>query len=157
MLYSTHKHTPEKPRYRLVIPFNREVKPNEYEPICRKIAETIGIDLFDITTYQLPRLFYWPSTSKDGEFIFEVQDGKACNVDEILNTYHDYNDISEWPVSDREGDVIAHEVRKAGDPLEARTNRSVLQGVHHRGSNREVFARSIRKNRHRRALYLQIG
>ena len=118
MLYSTHKHTPEKPRYRLVIPFNREVKPNEYEPICRKIAETTGIDLFDITTYQLPRLFYWPSTSKDGEFIFEVQDGKACNVDEILNTYHDYNDISEWPVSDREGDVIAHEVRKAGDPLE---------------------------------------
>ena len=118
MLYSTHKHTPEKPRYRLVIPFNREVKPNEYEPICRRIAETIGIDLFDITTYQLPRLFYWPSTSKDGEFIFEVQDGKACNVDEILNTYHDFNDVTEWPVSDREGDVIAHEVRKAGDPLE---------------------------------------
>ena len=36
ILYSTHKHTPEKPRYRLVFPLSRNVKPNEYEPICRK-------------------------------------------------------------------------------------------------------------------------
>ena len=118
MLYSTHKHTPEKPRYRLVFPLSRNVRPNEYEPLCRKIAAAVGIDLFDITTYQLPRLFYWPSTSRDGEYVFEVQDGPACNVDEILATYVNFNDVSEWPVSDREGDVIAHEIRKAGDPLE---------------------------------------
>lgn len=118
MLYSTHKHTPKKPRYRLVFPLSRNVRPNEYEPLCRKIAAAVGIDLFDITTYQLPRLFYWPSTSRDGEYVFEVQDGPACNVDEILATYVNFNDVSEWPVSDREGDVIAHEIRKAGDPLE---------------------------------------
>lgn len=118
MLYSTHKHTAEKPRYRLVFPFNRRVKPDEYEPICRRIAEAIGIDLFDITTYQLPRLFYWPSTSRDGDFVFEVQDGPACNVDAILSSYVDYKDVSAWPVSSREGDIIAHEIRKAGDPLE---------------------------------------
>lgn len=118
MLYSTHKHTREKPRYRLVIPFSRPVKPVEYEPVCRKIAEAVGIDLFDITTYQLPRLFYWPSTSRDGEFVFEVQDGEACNPDDFLKAYVDYKDVSSWPVSSREGDVIAHEIRKAGDPLE---------------------------------------
>ena len=118
MLYSTHKHTREKPRYRLVIPFSRPVKPAEYEPVCRKIAEAVGIDLFDITTYQLPRLFYWPSTSRDGEFVFEVQDGEACNPDDFLKAYVDYKDVSSWPVSSREGDVIAHEIRKAGDPLE---------------------------------------
>ena len=118
MLYSTHKHTAEKPRYRLVFPLSRNVKPNEYEPLCRKIADAIGIDLFDITTYQLPRLFYWPSTSKDGDYVFEYQDGPACDVDKVLKSYVNYADVSEWPVSAREGDVIAHEIRKAGDPLE---------------------------------------
>jgi len=118
MLYSTHKHTDEKPRFRLVFPLSRQVTPAEYEPLCRKIAAEIGIDLFDDTTYELPRLFYWPSTSKDAPYIFEYQDGKACNVDKILNTYRDYRDVSEWPVSSREGDIIAHEIRKAGDPME---------------------------------------
>ncbi len=118
VLYSTHKHTPETPRYRLIIPLNRDVKPGEYEPICRKIADAVGIDLFDVTTYQLPRLFYWPSTSRDGEYIFEFQDGPACNADEILATYRNWHDVSEWPVASREGEAVAHEIRKAGDPLE---------------------------------------
>ncbi len=118
ILYSTHKHTAETPRFRLVFPLSRNVKPNEYEPLCRKIAEAVGIDLFDITTYQLPRLFYWPSTSRDGEYVFEFQDGPACNVDEILKTYVDYRDVSTWPVSSREGEAVAHEIRKAGDPME---------------------------------------
>ena len=118
MLYSTHKHTPEKPRLRLVFPLSRNVKPDEYEPICRKIACALGIDMFDITTYQLPRLFYWPSTSRDGEFVFEVQDGPACDVDAILGTYINPQDASEWPTGSRETEAIAHELRKAGDPLE---------------------------------------
>ncbi len=118
LLYSTHKHTKEKPRFRLVIPLSRQVTPAEYEPLCRKIADGVGIELFDTTTYQLPRLFYWPSTSKNGEFITEVQDGPACNVDEILSSYKDWRDVSEWPTAARERDVIAHDVRKAGDPLE---------------------------------------
>lgn len=118
MLYSTHKHTKEKPRYRLVFPLSRQVSPIEYEPLCRKIAADIGIELFDITTYQLARLFYWPSTAKDGDFVFEYQDGPACDVDKILSTYINYKDVSEWPLSSRESDVIAREVKKAGDPLE---------------------------------------
>lgn len=118
MIYSTHKHSDEKPRFRLVFPLSRQVTPAEYEPLCRKIAAEIGIDLFDDTTYELPRLFYWPSTSKDAPYVFEYQDGPACDVDKILSTYRDYHDVSEWPVSSREGNIIAHEIRKSGDPLE---------------------------------------
>lgn len=118
MIYSTHKHSEKTPRYRLVFPLSRQVSPAEYEPLCRKIAAEIGIDLFDDTTYELPRLFYWPSTSKDAEYVFEYQDGPACNVDQILAQYVDYRDVSAWPVSSREGDVIAHEIKKAGDPTE---------------------------------------
>lgn len=118
MLYSTHKHTKGKPRYRLVIPFSRDVTPQEYEPICRYIADAIGIEQFDTTTYELARLFYWPSTSKDGDFVFEMQDGEPCNPDEILANYVDWHDVSSWPLSSRENKTVAHEMRKAGDPLE---------------------------------------
>lgn len=118
MLYSTHKHSDEHPRFRLVFPLSRQVKPAEYEPLCRKIAAELGIDLFDDTTYELPRLFYWPSTSKDAPYVFEYQDGPACDVDKILAQYVDPYDVSSWPMSSREGDVIAHEIKKAGDPTE---------------------------------------
>lgn len=118
MIYSTHKHSSKTPRYRLVFPLSRQVSPAEYEPLCRKIAAEIGIDLFDDTTYELPRLFYWPSTSKDAGFVFDYQDGPACDVDAILSQYVDYKDVSAWPLSSREGDVIAHEIKKQGDPTE---------------------------------------
>ena len=119
MLYSTHKHTKEHPRYRLVFPLSRQVRPDEYEPLCRMVAKEIGIDLFDDTTYQLARLFYYPSTSRDGEYVFEYQDGKALDVDEWLKKYKGgYKDVAEWPTSSREGELIAHLSKKVGDPTE---------------------------------------
>lgn len=118
LLYSTHKHTPDKPRLRLVLPANRQMSPAEYEPVCRYWTSRIGIELFDHTTYQLPRLFYWPSTSRDGEYVFEYQDGPAFDVDAVLATYRNPQDASEWPMSSREGDVMAHEIKKAGNPTE---------------------------------------
>ena len=51
-LYSTHKHTEKKPRLRLIIPIDRQVTPDEYEAIARKIAEKIDIEYFDDTTFQ---------------------------------------------------------------------------------------------------------
>lgn len=118
MVYSTHKHTKEKPRLRLVLPANRQMTPAEYEPVCRYWTSRIGIELFDHTTYQLPRLFYWPSTSRDGDYLFDYQDGPAFDVDAILATYRNPQDVSEWPMSSRESDAVAHELRKAGDPTE---------------------------------------
>ena len=38
--------------------------------VARKVAEDIGMELFDDTTYEPSRLMYWPSTSADGEFVF---------------------------------------------------------------------------------------
>lgn len=60
-LYSTHKHTPEKPRLRLIIPLSHEISPDEYMAVSRKVAEEIGMELFDDTTYEPSRLMYWPS------------------------------------------------------------------------------------------------
>ncbi|WP_346962336.1 virulence-associated E family protein [Clostridium sp.] len=101
VIYSTHKHCNEKPRFRLVIPLNRKVTPEEYEAIGRKVAKDIGMDYFDDSTYEPSRLMYWPSTSSDGDFVFHYKDAPWLNADEVLNTYENWKDRSSWPESSR--------------------------------------------------------
>lgn len=117
-IYSTHKHTPEKPRLRLIIPLSRNLSPDEYVAVARKVAEDIGIELFDDTTYEPSRLMYWPSTSADGEFVFRDIDGDILNPDTILSRYQDWRDSSQWPVSSRQQAVVKREMKKQADPLE---------------------------------------
>jgi len=117
-LYSTHKHEPEAPRLRLLMPIDRIVQPDEYEAICRRVAGVLGIELFDPTTFERSRLMYWPSTSKDAEYLFEYQDGPWLSADEVLNSYHDWRDTSEWPVSEKVNKIIQRGMAKQGDPLE---------------------------------------
>lgn len=117
-LYTTHKHSPETPRYRLILPLDREVTADEYVPIARRIAGMLGIELFDPTTYEPSRLMYWPSTSADGVYEMYAQDGDWLSADEILASYRDWRDVSEWPISLREHDINAHAIKKQGDPHE---------------------------------------
>lgn len=116
-LYSTHKHTPKSPRLRLIIPLKRPVTPEQYEAIARRIADDINIELFDDTTYQPSRLMYWPSTSKDGVYLFEVQEGPILDPQEILDTYEDWSDCSYWPESSRSKQKRKSLKDKREDPL----------------------------------------
>ena len=100
-LYTTHSHTPQTPRYRLVIPLSREVSADEYTPIALRIADDIGLTLFDQSTYEPSRLMYWPSAPKDGEFIGLAGDGEPADADEILSSYTDWRSVAEWPVDPR--------------------------------------------------------
>lgn len=117
LIYSTHKHTPEKPRLRLIIPLSRTVSPDEYAAVARKVAEDIGMELFDDTTYEPSRLMYWPSTSADGEFFFRDIPGTFLNPDSVLERYADWRDSSSWPVSSRQKAVVSREMKKQADPL----------------------------------------
>lgn len=58
LVYSTRKHTPDKPRLRLVVLLARDVTPEEYEAVSRKLAELIGMEVFDPTTFQPERLMF---------------------------------------------------------------------------------------------------
>jgi putative DNA primase/helicase len=117
-IYSTHKHTPEKPRLRLIIPLSRNVTPEEYIAVARMVAADIGIEQFDDTTYQPHRLMYWPSTSADGEFIFESQEGRMLDPDTVLKRYTDWRDSSQWPVSSRQKAMVRRNITRQADPLE---------------------------------------
>lgn len=116
--YSTHKHTPDSPRLRLVIPMTRPVSADEYQAIGRKVAEAMGIDAFDDTTYQPHRLMYWPSTANDADFDQGVHDAPWLDPDEWLAKYSDWRDVSEWPFSSRQTEAMRKHADKQGDPTE---------------------------------------
>jgi predicted P-loop ATPase len=125
-LYSTHSHTPDKPRYRLVMPLSREVSPDEYIPIARRLADDIGIDLFDSSTYEPSRLMYWPSAPADVEYVFATGEGDPVDADRVLSSYTDWRNPVEWPLDKRTSKVI---LRKPGTKQEDPTEKGGVIGA----------------------------
>ena len=96
--YSTRKHHPDKPRLRIVIPADRTMTADEYEPISRKIAEWIGMDMVDHTTFEASRLMYWPSCCADIPLFYTDDTSKPLfSADQVLNRYQDWHDPAQWP------------------------------------------------------------
>lgn len=96
-IYSTRKHEPARPRLRLVAPLDRTATADEYEPIARKLAEMIGIEWCDPTTFQAVRMMYWPSVCADGEYVFACEDKPFLSADGMLALYGDWRDVAAWP------------------------------------------------------------
>jgi predicted P-loop ATPase len=115
-VYSTRKHSPAAPRLRVLLPLDRTATADEYEPLARKMAETIGMEFADPTTFEVTRLMYWPSTCADSEYIYIWQDKPMLSVDGLLALYEDWRDIAAWPRSGGETGHIKLAMRQ-GDPL----------------------------------------
>ena len=119
-LYSTHSHTPEKMRLRLIIPLTRTVTPDEYAAVARRVADDLNLARFDPTTFEPARLMYWPSTPENGDFVFQYSDAPFLDPDEVLNTYADWRDASLWPTTQPVEERIRHTAGKQEDPTEKR-------------------------------------
>lgn len=117
LFYTTHKHTPDEPRLRIVFPLDRPVSPDEYECIARIVASWLDIEVFDDTTYQPTRLMYYPSTAKDGEFLSDVSDGPIMSADKILSELDDWTDVTSWPQSSREKNTKRPSSDQVEDPI----------------------------------------
>ena len=119
--YSTHSHTPDKPRLRFVIPLTRVITPEEYPAVARKLAQRIGIETMDPSTYEAARLMYWPSCPSDGEPFYRHIVGRWIDPDKVLAEYglgDAWKDTTLWPIGKGEQEVRAREQKKQGDPTE---------------------------------------
>lgn len=96
-IYSTRKHSPAAPRLRVLVPLDRTCTADEYEPIARKLAAYIGIDLCDPSTFEACRLMYWPSCSSDSAYIYTYADKPMLCADGILAQYQNWRNVAEWP------------------------------------------------------------
>ena len=118
-VYSTHKHKPEAPRLRLLVPLDRDVTPDEYTAIMYKMSEGFGMEYLDPSTVQPERLMYWASVSADGEYVFEYNDGEPLKADEVLAKYPDWTDASYYPAFPGEEKARVKRAEKQQDPLTA--------------------------------------
>lgn len=116
-IYSTRKHMPSAPRLRIILPLDRTVTADEYEPIARRMADYIGMEYADPTTFEASRLMYWPSCCSDAEFIYYTDDKPLLSADGLLATYTDWRDITSWPVCASAPSPQRLAARQ-GDPLE---------------------------------------
>ena len=119
-LYSTHSHTPEKMRLRLIVPLSRTVTPDEYAAISRRIADELTLSRFDPTTFEPARLMYWPSAPEDGEDLFRCADDPFLDPDAVLATYPDWTDASLWPTTQPVEAKMRRTVSRQEDPLTKR-------------------------------------
>lgn len=117
-VYSTRKHEGAAPRLRIIFPMDRSCDPDEYEPIARRMASFIDMNIFDPTTFETVRLMYWPSCSADSEFIFTYEDKPFLSADGILGLYQDWRNVAEWPEVPGAAKIRERSAKKQGDPLE---------------------------------------
>lgn len=117
-VYSTRKHQTTKPRIRVILPLAEDVSADEYEPIARKVAESIGLRYCDPTTFQAVRLMYWPSHSTDSEYVFTYEDKPMLDGKAVLNMYADWRDVTTWPEVPDAQKLHQNMLKKQENPLE---------------------------------------
>ena len=98
MYYTTHSHTPERPRLRLIVPLAESISPEIYPLVSMEIASRIGEENFDATTYEPNRIMYFPTCPLDGEYKCELlnEDLPFANADELVVGCLDKKDIRTW-------------------------------------------------------------
>ena len=116
-LYTTHGHTPETPRVRILVPLTRDVTPDEYIAIARYFSEGLGMDMFDECSYRPHQLMYWPTTPSNGEYVFKHCDGEWLDPDKYLAKHPNWRDCSLLPTSSRESKVTDYSGKHQEDPL----------------------------------------
>ena len=112
VIYNTRSDRERSRRFRVVVPFAEEVQDAaQYEAAARKMAELLGIDLFDPTTFQAERMMYWQSLSSDQPKVFEVFEGEPISAEYLLSLYgnnEEWRDIRNWAFkSDQEKETRA--------------------------------------------------
>lgn len=117
VVYTTHSHMPDKPRYRVVIALEEDIPPERYAAVSRHLAAEFGIEQYDPVSFVTNQLMHWPSTSKDGEYVCEIIDGPFLDADAYLAAHPGWENYANLPVSVREQKLKSPGGKKQEDPL----------------------------------------
>lgn len=95
ILYSTHSHTPNKPRVRVLLPLDREVNKVEFEAISRLIvgSSKLWASMIDTKSFKPAQAMFYATAAKDGAYLFDYAEGKLVNADDMLKAHRkDYKE-----------------------------------------------------------------
>lgn len=99
LVHTTFSHRVNAPRMRLVVPLARQIGRDMYEPLGRYVADNVGIEMFDGTTYQLSRIMYWPVVCSDAEYMYFQTEGHLLDAEKYLASLpkKGWMDWKKWP------------------------------------------------------------
>lgn len=87
LIHTTYNSTPESPRYRVIIPLDREVKPDEYHVAAASMMQRLGDEQFDQGSVEPERYMFKPSSKKVGDFRSWILHGQLCSADDLLEDF----------------------------------------------------------------------
>lgn len=140
-VYTTFKSTKDKPRCRVIIPFDGDYNVGIYEPVMRGFAEEQGwLDALakDNSTYQYERAMFMPVVARDRQEDYQTiaeQNNHTFNPVEFLNRYYleagkNPMDPASWPRSDKEPAMHAYRaLQEAEQPKKGRGRPSTKKTV----------------------------
>lgn len=83
LIHTTRKHTPSSPRFRVILPFSREVTREEYAVLWRYVVRLSGHRV-DAVTRDASRFWYLPGPLEGHEFVALRLEGVVLDPDPLL-------------------------------------------------------------------------
>lgn len=81
LVHSTYSSSEDQPRYRVVIPTDRPVTPDEYRALAAQLIAELGADQFDPGSTQPERYMFWPAAREPELYEHHVYEGPLLAVD----------------------------------------------------------------------------
>lgn len=116
-IYTTFTHTPEKPRFRVVVPLSRPAGFDEFQAVARKVAADVGIENLARESFVPAQMMFSPTMREGSEHRSHVNVAEWLDVDAVLDEYADWTDVKSWPKR-VDGDPVHASSAEKVDPRE---------------------------------------
>lgn len=117
-VHSSRRHTPEKPRLRMVIPLKTPLSKEDYSAASRILAQKIddAMVMVDKVSFRPAQMMFKPTISSDSQYLFIENAGELYDWEAANDAWGDWHDISQLPIC--AGEKLRETSDKAEDPTE---------------------------------------
>lgn len=103
-IYETVSSTRKQRKYRIVFFLDKDIPPGEYQPMARKLAKYIGLELVDITCYRVNQMMYKPVFLKNakpfGMMVYKKHDLVKTKL--LRKMFDNIDNPLEWDLAEDE-------------------------------------------------------
>lgn len=118
-VHSTRKHTEDKPRLRIVFPLKQPIPIEQYAAAARILASKLDptMEAVDDVSFRPAQMMFYPSHSRDSEFVFIHNPGVLLDAGAMLAAWGDWQDYTKLPFAETQGQKRPGQ-QKMEDPTE---------------------------------------
>lgn len=123
LVHSTYSSSEDQPRYRVVIPTDRPVTPDEYRALAAQLIAELGADQFDPGSTQPERYMFWPAAREPESYERHVYDGPLLAVD--LELAETCREATEKERTESAGGLVTAQHRSKAEAVLSKATRDI--------------------------------